>query len=79
MSKKGSIFAAVMKRYCEVVIVVALALVVAAIVFLECMQVKVLRVIAERETPAIVVSDDGQIDHGEQRGDNQVTIMFNYE
>lgn len=68
-----------MKRYCEIFIVVALALVVAAIVFLECMQVKMLRVIVECETPAIVVSDDGQIDHGEQRGDNQVTIMFNYE
>lgn len=68
-----------MNRYCEIVIVVTLALVIAAIIFLECMQVKVLRVIAEHETPAIVVSDDGQIDHGEQRGDNQVTIMFNYE
>lgn len=49
------------------------------IIYLQLMQVQLLKAIVERPEIATVVSDDGVIDHAEQRSDNNVTIMFNYE
>lgn len=54
-------------------------LVAAAAITLDVLQMRLLRVIADKEVPAIVMSDGSSIDHAEQRADNQVTIMFNYE
>lgn len=58
----------------------ALAMIVfGTIIYLQLMQVQLLEAIVEKPEFANVVSDDGVIAHGEQRSDNNVTIMFNYE
>ncbi len=58
----------------------ALAMIVfGTIIYLQLMQVQLLKAIVEKPEFANVVSDDGVIAHGEQHSDNNVTIMFNYE
>lgn len=68
-----------MKKFINYIIVGTFFATLATIIVLLCLELRILGRIAEREVPSIVVSDDGNIDHGEQRADNNVTIMFNYE
>lgn len=79
MSEICCIFAAEMKYLGFYIMVIVCSLAFAATITLEVLQMRLLRVIADKETPAIVMSDGSSIDHAEQRADNQVTIMFNYE
>lgn len=61
-------------------IALALTMIVfGTIIYLQLMQVQLLKAIVEKPEIANVVSDDGVIAHGEQRSDNNITIMFNYE
>lgn len=76
--KKNSYLCGVLRFYPY--LVTALTMIVfGAIIYLQLTQVQLLKAIAEKPEIANVVSDDGVIAHGEQRSDNNVTIMFNYE
>lgn len=68
-----------MKHFFEILIIVLFVVSIGALVFLEALQVRALRTIGERERTNVVVDEGSCIDHAEQRANNEVTIMFNYE
>lgn len=68
-----------MKSVNYYIVVVIIASCAFSVVGMLAYQTRLLKVIAERPEVTTLVTDDGNIAHGEQKADNNVTIMFNYE
>ena len=79
MSNNCCNFAAVMEKFTTIFCCLGVFIIGCSVVGLEVLQLRALRAIATRPEVSTLVTDDGVIDHAEQRADNNVTIMFNYE